>query len=217
MPLLLVDLDNTLVDRYAAFERWAFTFVERLGAPLQEVDWLIRGDADGYKPREEFATEIALRFGLLDPAASAVIEQLRDGMVAQLEIDQDVLLALEEAAQADWIPVAVTNGTQVQQERKIRHVGLEGYLASWVISDAVGVAKPDPQIFHVAAEQVGGSLDGAWMIGDSAHADIGGAHAVGIESVWLHRGRSWESPGYAPTLVADGCAEAIRMALASTA
>ena len=62
MPLLLVDLDNTLVGRYAAFERWAFTFVERLGAPLQDVDWLIRGDADGYKPREDLRRR--LRFGL---------------------------------------------------------------------------------------------------------------------------------------------------------
>jgi len=215
VPLLLVDLDNTLVDRYAAFERWACEFVEQLGVPPEDVDWLIIGDADGYKPRERFAEEIAERFRLIGPAASAVVQHLRDGMVDQLEIDQEVMPALAKATQSGWTPVAVTNGTLRRQERKIHHVGLDCYLTDWVISEAVGVAKPDPKIFQIAAARLGTTLDGAWMIGDSAHADVGGAHSVGLPSVWLHRGRPWTERDFAPTRIADTCAEAIEWVLAA--
>ena len=41
-------------------------------------------------------------------------------------------------------------------------------------------------------------LGGAWMVGDSPEADIGGAAAVGLPSVWLHRGRGWTDARYAP-------------------
>ena len=47
-------------------------------------------------------------------------------------------------------------------------------------------------------------LAGAWLVGDSPEADIGGANALGLPSVWLHRGRRWSDPRYAPTRTADG-------------
>jgi phosphoglycolate phosphatase-like HAD superfamily hydrolase len=62
------------------------------------------------------------------------------------------------------------------------------------------------------------SLDGAWMIGDS-DADIEAAHAAGVDSVWLHHGRSWTVDDHAPTVVADafvdGVAAFLRAASAS--
>jgi hypothetical protein len=61
----------------------------------------------------------------------------------------------------------------------------------WVISETVGHRKPDPAIFAAAAETAGCSLNGAWMIGDSPQADIGGASAAGISSVWISAGRPW--------------------------
>jgi putative hydrolase of the HAD superfamily len=96
-----------------------------------------------------------------------------------------------------------------QQERKLRHTGLDRYVAGWVISEQLGVKKPDPLIFRRAAEQVGSPLNGGWMIGDSATADIAGARNVALRSVWLHRGRVWTEPDYKPDLFADNCPAAI--------
>lgn len=50
------------------------------------------------------------------------------------------------------------------------------------------------------------------MIGDRDDADIAGAHALGLASVWLHLGREWTQSGYAPTKIADSVAEAIGLA-----
>lgn len=44
--LLLIDLDNTLIDRTAAFKGWATT---RFGE--SEVPWLVEADRDGYERR----------------------------------------------------------------------------------------------------------------------------------------------------------------------
>jgi putative hydrolase of the HAD superfamily len=70
-----------------------------------------------------------------------------------------------------------------------------------VISEQAGVSKPNPRIFALAAQRVRMRLGGAWVVGDSPEADIGGAAAMGLPSVWLHRGRDWMDNRFAPTAV----------------
>jgi putative hydrolase of the HAD superfamily len=130
-------------------------------------------------------------------------------MVSNCRLDPLVACALRIAADAGWVPVIVTNGSSRQQEAKIRHTGLDGYVADWVISEEVGVSKPNPRIFAIAAERARMRLSGAWMVGDSPEADIGGASALGLPSVWLHRGRRWVEQRYTPTRTAAGPIEAL--------
>jgi putative hydrolase of the HAD superfamily len=107
----------------------------------------------------------------------------------------------------------VTNGTVAQQERKLRHTGLDLEVAGWVVSEGAGLRKPDPAIFRFAAAQAGQSLDGGWMIGDSAQADIEGARGVGLPGVWLHRGRPWPLTSFEPGHVADSFPDAVDIIL----
>jgi putative hydrolase of the HAD superfamily len=113
------------------------------------------------------------------------------------------------------VPFVVTNGTVHQQERKLRRTGLDREVAGWVISEGAGIRKPDPEIFRVAADRAGQPLDGAWVIGDSAEADIGGARNAGLPGVWLHRGRSWPLATFQPARTADSLPHAVRIVLAS--
>lgn len=112
-----------------------------------------------------------------------------------------------------WVPVIVTNGTTRQQEAKITAVGLDEIVAGWVISEAAGFAKPDREIFRIAARLVDLSLSDAWMLGDNPEKDIAGATALGIRTVWLARGRHWPHATFGPSFVADGPAEAIEHVL----
>ncbi|MEU3088378.1 HAD hydrolase-like protein [Streptomyces massasporeus] len=64
-------------------------------------------------------------------------------------------------------------------------------------------------MFHAAAAGVGAGLDGAWVIGDSPHADIAGAAAVGARSVWVSAGRPWTEAARTPTRTAPDTASAI--------
>jgi hypothetical protein len=62
--LLLIDLDNTLIDRSAAFRAWATDYVPQHGDDPSDLDWLIEADRDGYEPRPRLAEKIAARHGL---------------------------------------------------------------------------------------------------------------------------------------------------------
>ncbi|HEY5398385.1 MAG TPA: HAD family hydrolase [Trebonia sp.] len=213
MPLLLVDLDNTLIDRDGAYQQWAREFVSSRGGDAGDVAWLAAADADGLESRERLAAMIAERFRLDAREEAGMLAELRGGLVRQIVPDDAVTRALRAARAAGWVPFVVTNGTVQQQERKLRHTGLDREVAGWVISEGAGPRKPDPAIFRLAAEEAGQSLDGAWMIGDSAEADIAGARSSGLSSVWLHRGRRWPLTAFEPGHVADSFPRAVEVVL----
>jgi putative hydrolase of the HAD superfamily len=216
VPLLLVDLDNTLIDRTGAFARWAREFTSARTDRAADEAWLVAADRDGLESRERLAAMIAERFGLDGGAEARLAGELRAGVVGNIVLDQAVTGALRAARTAGWAPFVVTNGPVQQQERKLRRTGLDREVAGWVISEAVGISKPDPEIFRFAAAQAGQPLDGAWMIGDSAEADITGARNAGLPAVWLHRGRSWPLTEFQPGHTAGSFPEAVGIVLAAS-
>ncbi|MFR9779460.1 HAD family hydrolase [Micromonospora sp. MS34] len=213
MPLLLLDLDNTLLDRERPFRAWGERFLAGIGAPPDDIDWLLSVDADGLTDRWDVADAVRQRYELSIPSID-LVEELHDGVVTNTRLDPLVACALRIADDAGWVPVVVTNGVVRQQETKIRRTGLDRYVADWVISEEAGVSKPNPRIFALAAQRVRMPLRGAWVVGDSPEADIGGATAVGLPSVWLHRGRRWSDARFAPTRTADGAIAAVAAVLA---
>ncbi len=213
MPLLLLDLDNTLLDRDGPFRAWGERFLAGIGAPSTDIDWLLSVDADGLTDRWDVADAIRDRYALRIPSID-LVEELHDGVAANSRLDPLVACALRIADDAGWVPVVVTNGVVRQQEKKIRRTGLDRYVAGWVISEEVGVSKPNPRIFALAARRVRMPLRGSWVVGDSPEADIGGANAVGLPSVWLHRGRRWTDTRFAPTRTVDGLIAAVATVLA---
>jgi putative hydrolase of the HAD superfamily len=208
--LLLIDLDNTLIDRTASFHNWAAEWIPAHGGTADDVAWTVEADLDGYEPRERLAARIRERLGL--PASTGeVLAELRAGVVQHVKFDPAVGAALTSAVAAGWSVVVVTNGSVRQQEAKLRHTGLDKLVTGWVISEGAGVRKPDRRIFELGAEAAGRTLaDGGWMIGDHAEYDVAGGAAAGLQTVWLHRGRPWPAAlPVRPTRIADDCASAI--------
>ena len=214
MPLLLLDLDNTLLDRARAFRTWGDLFLTSIGAPAVDIDWLLDLDADGLTDRWDVADALRDRYRLQIPSID-IVDALHDGVVANSRLDPMVACALGIAGDAGWVPVVVSNGVTRYQEAKIRKTGLDRYVADWVISEEAGVSKPNPRIFAIAAERVGHRLSGAWLIGDSPEVDVGGASALGIPSAWIRRGRQWPDERFAPTRTCDGVIEALAAVLAT--
>ncbi|GIF07252.1 HAD family hydrolase [Actinoplanes siamensis] len=200
MPLVFLALDDTLLDRSGAFRLWAKGFLDEIAAPQDDLDWLVAVDADGLTSRWDLADLIRDRYQLRVPAID-LVDELYEGPLVYERLDPMVGCALEIAADAGLVPVVVTNGATEASEGRIRRTGLDRYVADWVISEQAGVSKPNPRIFALAAQRVRMRLAGAWVVGDSPEADIGGAAALGLPSVWLHRGREWMDTRFAPTRV----------------
>jgi len=205
--LLLVDLDNTLVDRRAAYKAWAES---RFGE--SEVGWLVEADRDGLRRREELAAMIVARYGGDGPA---MLTELRAGMVANLAPDPEIAAVLADARAAGFVPIVVTNGTVAQQEAKLRRTGLDRLVAGWTVSEGAGVRKPDRRIFEVAAAAAGVPLTGdGWMVGDSPESDIGGGYGAGLRTAWVTLGREWPAGlAYQPEVTGPTGAATLRVVI----
>ena len=81
----------------------------------------------------------------------------------------------------------ISNGFKEVQYYKFSHSGLQDCFAHLLVSEEVGVNKPQPEIFRCALELNGVTADEALMIGDSLTSDIAGAQAAGIDSLWIQR------------------------------
>ncbi|MCD0483341.1 HAD family hydrolase [Streptacidiphilus sp. ASG 303] len=219
MPLLLMDLDNTLLPRDAAFRGWARDFLAEHGLPPQDIGWLTTLDGSGFVPRGTLLGALRQRYGL-DATFDTLLAHYRRGINAHIHCPAPHLAALRAARAAGWTLGIVSNGGTAPQLEKIRRTGLAALVDGWVISEEAGFAKPDPEIFRIAARRCGVPTDGAWtartwMVGDHAPADIAGASLSGLQSVWLHHGRPWPELGYHPTLSASGLPEAVGMVLSA--
>lgn len=87
----------------------------------------------------------------------------------------------------------VSNGFKEVQYYKFEHSGLSDCLTHTLVSEEIGINKPQPEIFRIALERNGVKTDEAIMIGDSYSSDIAGAKAAGIDQIWLHDGESTET------------------------
>lgn len=212
MPLMMLDLDNTLIDRDAAFRSAAADFLAAQQLPGDDLEWLTTADASGYTARSSLVESIVARYGprVTLEAARALTDH---GTADRVVLAEETADALAAARDAGWLLAIVTNGRGPQQLAKIRNTGLDALVDGWVISEDIGVKKPDPVIFAAAAEHVGAGLDGAWMIGDSPRADIAGAHALGLRSVWIGTGPWPAETDLRPSHTARDAACAIRYVL----
>jgi len=101
------------------------------------------------------------------------------------EVDgaRDLLSALRGRAAT----AIVTNNIAKEQLRKIASCGFEPLVDAVVISEEVGVTKPDPRIFEIALERLGCAASEAVMVGNAWDTDILGARAAGIRPIWCNR------------------------------
>ena len=212
VPLVLFDLDNTLLDREAAYAAWVDRFCDGWGLPGSARAELVAADEDGMRPREELLAEVRDRHGIAAPL---------DELVAAYHVDypsgftlpDGTRAALRRLRGAGWSVGVVTNGPRFQ-ERKVRVTGLDDEVDAVCVSAEVGSWKPDPGIFVEAARRCGTALQG-WMVGDSPSADVRGGQGVGLGTIWFPRGRAWDLGDPGPDARADTVPEAVGVILAA--
>ena len=82
---------------------------------------------------------------------------------------------------------AVTNGTKVAQQRKLRNSGLDVLLDGVFISEDIGVEKPGVEFFHPVWKTIGSyAPDEVLIVGDSLTSDMQGGNNAGIRCCWYN-------------------------------
>ena len=82
---------------------------------------------------------------------------------------------------------AVTNGTKVAQDKKLRLSGLDKVFDAIFISEDVGVEKPKKEYFDYVFEKLGiKNKKEVLIIGDSLTSDMQGGLNAGIDTCWFN-------------------------------
>lgn len=120
-----------------------------------------------------------------EPFIGQAHDAFRRDWFARLELFNDApeLLA---ALRPHYKLGLITNGPSQIQRPKIERFRLVDYLDMLIVSEEVGVAKPDPRIFQIALDQLGVVPSQALYVGDSLEFDLPGAAAAGVPFVWMN-------------------------------
>ncbi|QWF78019.1 Phosphoglycolate phosphatase [Amycolatopsis sp. CA-230715] len=196
LRLVCLDIDDTLIDFSAAS---GFALAALIGRgdmwPLWErvtdahVAMVVAGELDyasmHHRRTQCFLAELGV---FLDAADVTVFELRRKEILRQSwRLFDDVLPCLEWLRAAGVRLAAVTNASGAHQRAKLADLGLAGYFDHVAIAGEVGVAKPDPVIFHSVCASVGCDPAEAAHVGDKLGVDAVGARDAGLGAVWLDR------------------------------
>lgn len=123
---------------------------------------------------------------LPEDAFDRVVAEIED---MEIDVPPDTVAGIDAALAelAGRYKLCVISDAIVSPGRVLRrllaHHGLEKYFDGFVFSDEIGCSKPNPRMFHAAAEQLGVDLGRMVHIGDRDHNDVKGPQALGMKAV----------------------------------
>jgi FMN phosphatase YigB (HAD superfamily) len=158
------------------------------------------------------------------PAGAVFIAALADAGFAAAGDDllEALLAAYYAVTQVHWIAIpgveqtlVVLGGRGYRQavlsnaahdadvQALVDKAGLRTHLDFVLSSAAIGRRKPDPRTFRRAAETWGVPPSSILMVGDTLAADIRGAEAAGMASVWVRKYSEGDPGGVLPDAVIE--------------
>ena len=205
---IFFDMDDTILDTSRGVEEsWtiaAAAFAPTLNADPEALHKAIRREGMEFWKDEaavghwrldlEGARRLVVRNALvaegLDPEyAERIAVRYRAEVMPRMQLFDDSLETLDWLRSAGYRLGLITNGPREMQREKIARFEIEHYFDVIVIEGEFGHGKPSPHVFTHALTTTGASANEAWHVGDNLYADVGGAQAVGVHAVWIHRDR----------------------------
>jgi 2-haloacid dehalogenase len=208
---VLLDADNTLFD-YDRAEAEALDETLADAAPdaprtaaiqayhtINAGYWKLyeQGKVDSAGLQSGRWTDLFRQMGLRgDPAAAAGIYIGRLSQKAHM-LDGAAETVRELARRARL--ALVTNGLSRVQRGRLAKSGFAGSFAAILISEEMGLSKPDARFFRAASDALGIAPEHLLCVGDNPAADIAGARGAGIDACWFSPGGTpWPGPGRPP-------------------
>ncbi len=195
---MFLDADETLFD-YAAAERAAFMLCMRsFGLPEDEASYALyrKHNADVWSELEQGSIDPETlkveRFRRLLDALGRNGVPLRELSACYLDMlsrQAQLLPGAENAVRmlARHRPLAlITNGLSLVQRRRFAATPCIALFRHVVISEEVGIAKPDPAIFASALHALRVAPERVLYVGDSVSSDMRAAANAGMDFCWIN-------------------------------
>jgi HAD superfamily hydrolase (TIGR01549 family) len=166
-------------------------------------------------PAVEKYRRVASRLGLEEEASETLVHEVAElhhgTLISCAEPVAGAADALARARAAGARTVLVSNWDHASAgPAMLERTGLADGLDHVVISEAVGIRKPDPRIFQAALEPFGVAPARALHVGDLARSDAWGAGRLGFRTVWINPGaKPYPEAEHPPTVTVGSMAELV--------
>lgn len=220
--LLIFDADETLFDFKKAERHALKKAMKSLGLPYKEDLHLPQYKAINTKIWQE------LEAGLLTQKKLKVERFRRFLKVLNCDIEAKTLakaymiylskgsflfkdsMSLIQSLHDQYEMMIITNGLTAVQDNRIRKSTIAEYFKKIVISEEIGIPKPNPEIFKKALEYKGVyDKTSILMIGDSLRSDIQGGINFGIDTCWYNPNSLKNTEDFKPTYEVQSLMEII--------
>lgn len=214
--LILADADDTLFDFQRA-EKTAFELsfsemehtldVEVMKQKYHIINKLLWNDVEkGVLSSKQVRVERFRRlFKDIDVQFSA--DEFSELFIRHLSEGAFLLEGVEKLCEylsGKYTLAIVTNGIKEVQLSRLKRSSIKKYISDIIISEEVGVSKPDPRIFEFALKKLNHyDKQSVLMIGDSLSSDIQGGVNFGIDTCWFNPMHSENTTAIRPTYHID--------------
>ncbi|MES2934916.1 MAG: HAD family hydrolase [Pseudomonadota bacterium] len=185
---LLFDIDNTLVDRDGAFQRYLQQFIGSNAAAFLDQDLagvmekILALDCHGKKDRALFCKELLQQFPGLPYSEASLWQDCQ--RLPEFVLKDMALIGVLERLSAIFHLLIISNGSAAMQRQKLHHAGLTEFFDTIFISGEVGCAKPDQRIFLHALQSC--PHPAVVMIGDDYTNDMEPALALALKTIFIN-------------------------------
>lgn len=212
---LFIDLDDTVYDFSAASRESFRETYEQLGygryfdsfehylsiyEPYNLELWRIYGEGKITKDelnRRRYSHPLEV-VGVNDPQLAATFCREALGRIPTKGHLMPGAIELLEYLRPKYNMYILSNGFKELQSRKMQTAGIDGYFDALILSEDIGVNKPDRRLYDHAIAHTASKLEESLMIGDMFDTDIVGAANAGMDSIYYNPKRKSGHP-FAPT------------------
>ncbi|WP_435171455.1 HAD family hydrolase [Paenibacillus glycanilyticus] len=189
---VIFDLDQTLLDKHQSligFANYQYDAYALEAYRIDKGEYIRKFTEMNHvvRPKEEVYKDLIGFFDMDSSLLAVMLEDLNCNF-SKHAIGYpglaEMLIGLKKAA---FKLGMITNGRAFYQRDKIRALGIEDYFDDIVISEAVGLRKPDPAIFQLSLSNLNVSAAEAVFVGDNMKKDMIPAKELGMRTVWKQR------------------------------
>lgn len=191
MKAVLFDLDGTILDRQKSlyhFVEWQAE--EILGAEVSNreafVNRFIELDQNGLVWKDKVYETLVEEFSITRVSITNLLNQYQLYFCSFVVPITGAIEALSTLKELGLLIGLVSNGKSDFQQRNFHALGISHLFDLVVISDDIGLKKPDTAIFEYATQRLIVDPKETIFIGDNVNADIIGANNAGMFSIFYN-------------------------------
>ncbi|MGO3624421.1 MAG: YjjG family noncanonical pyrimidine nucleotidase [Leuconostoc falkenbergense] len=219
---IIFDLDDTLLDFQRGEYESVRSILKNAGAPNIEEAFKIYGqiNANVWQQIESGEPLLNRRFSdtlnqLNIKSDGQQLEQIyREHLNHNFHVIPGATNLLKQLKSNGSRLIVGTNGVAKTQHERLVGSGINSYFDEIFISEEIGYRKPEPQFFEtILNNNPDRNISNTVMVGDRLSADIVGANAVGMKSIWYNPHQNQATSKSAPTYIANDYQDILNLIL----